>query len=146
MTNEEREKEIRKQPIPTKEECLAFYEETMKLSDVRFVPYYKMAIKSLEQQPCEDCISREDALKEACEFHEIGYNGKGIFVRLKELPSVTPSRPKGKWIMVGNLEQRNVMCNKCRNIIDSRLLKLYPQRYAYCSSCGADMRESEDEE
>ena len=49
MTNEEREKEIRKQPIPTKEECLAFYEETTKLSDVRFVPYYKMAIKALEQ-------------------------------------------------------------------------------------------------
>lgn len=51
IMNEEREKEIRKQPIPTKEECLAFYKELVKLADVRFVPYYKMGIKVLEQQP-----------------------------------------------------------------------------------------------
>ena len=51
MTNEEREKEIRKLPIPNKEECIAFYEELTKLADVRFVPYYKMAIEALEQQP-----------------------------------------------------------------------------------------------
>jgi hypothetical protein len=53
MTNEEREKKIRNQPIPTKEECLAFYNELTKLADVRFVPYYKMAIKALEDKGYE---------------------------------------------------------------------------------------------
>ena len=62
MTNEEREKEIRKQPIPSKEECVTFYKELIKIADVRFVPYYLMAIKALEQKPCEDCISRDQTL------------------------------------------------------------------------------------
>lgn len=51
MTKEEREKEIRKQPIPIKEECIAFYKTLVKLADVRLVPYYKMAIEALEQEP-----------------------------------------------------------------------------------------------
>lgn len=50
--------------------------------DIEHAPTVEMA---------KDCISRADALEEACEFVEIGYNGKGIFRRLKELPSVTPS-------------------------------------------------------
>lgn len=51
MTNKERKKEISKQPIPTKEECLAFYKELMNLADEIFVPYYEMAIEALEQEP-----------------------------------------------------------------------------------------------
>jgi len=56
MTREERENEIRKQLIPTKEECLVFFKELTKLVDVRFVPYYKVAVKALEQESVIDKI------------------------------------------------------------------------------------------
>lgn len=101
-----------------------------------------MAIKTIEQQPCEDCISREEALEEACEFVEIGYNGKGIFRRLKELPSVTPQRPKGKWILIHPLQEDDdeaYICSNCEHgdwDCDTS--------YKYCPFCGADMRESEE--
>ena len=52
--------------------------------------YYEaldLAIKALEQQPCEDCISREDAIRIA----SINSMPVNECVRLiKELPSVTP--------------------------------------------------------
>ena len=59
MTREERENEIRKQLIPTKEECLVFFKELTKLVDVRFVPYYKVAVKALEQESVIDKIREE---------------------------------------------------------------------------------------
>lgn len=59
MTKKERKKEISKQPIPTKEECIAFYKELTNLADAHFVPYYKMAIKALEQESIIDKIRAE---------------------------------------------------------------------------------------
>jgi hypothetical protein len=59
MIDEEREEEIRKLPIPIKEECIAFYKELTNLADVRFVPYYKMAIKALEAQRYKPIILQE---------------------------------------------------------------------------------------
>lgn len=59
MSNKERKKEISKQPIPTIEECLGFYKELTNLADVRFVPYYKMAIEALEKEPVLDKIKAE---------------------------------------------------------------------------------------
>ena len=62
----------------------------------------KKAIKALEQQPCEDCISRKllsDNICEGiscneCSFNEIdGESGCLLQKRLDELPSVQP-KPK----------------------------------------------------
>lgn len=47
---------------------------------------YYMAIQALEQEPCEDCISREDAIKQ-CGF---GMTSLLIADCLRRLPSVTP--------------------------------------------------------
>lgn len=96
MTNKERKKKISKQPIPTKEECLAFYKELTNLADARFVPYYKMAIKALEQEPCEDAISRQAVLDMICNVDGMeGFENSNIFAKhyvnnVKALPSVTP--------------------------------------------------------
>jgi len=46
-----------------------------------------IAIKTLKQQPCEDCISRDEAIKQ-CGF---GMTNLLIADCLKRLPSVTPS-------------------------------------------------------
>lgn len=65
---------------------------------------YKMAIKALEQQPSEDCISRKAVLEHICEDKECYkeeckgrtlkrcYDLQWVF----DLPSVTPERPKGQ--------------------------------------------------
>ena len=67
-----------------------------------------MAIKALEQQPCEDCISRKllsDNICEGiscneCSFNEIDdESGCLLQKRLDELPSVQP-KPKTEWIPV----------------------------------------------
>ena len=62
----------------------------------------KMAIKALEQEPCEDCISREDAINKIEEwangFEEGGYfSGKSVADAIRacggiiaELPPVRP--------------------------------------------------------
>jgi hypothetical protein len=47
-----------------------------------------MAIKALEQQPCEDCISREEAIRIAEQGQIQGYEWQ--FKKLCTLPSVIP--------------------------------------------------------
>ena len=51
-----------------------------------------MAIEALEQQPCEDCISREQAIKQ-CGF---GMTSLLIADNLRRLPPVTPKQTR--WI------------------------------------------------
>lgn len=60
-------------------------------------------IKALEQQPCEDCISREETLKvfaekcggecACCEYNGSGYDTAENCKLIKSMPSVTPSIP-----------------------------------------------------
>lgn len=99
MTNKERKKEMSKQPIPTKEECLAFYKELMNLADEIFVPYYEMAIEALEQEPCEDCVNRQAVLNTL--FYKSDNNcevvlNKELQDRIKALPSITPQQKMGQ--------------------------------------------------
>ena len=49
-----------------------------------------VAIKALEQQPCEDCISRKQALKETKALVRGNYDSEYIVETLKMLPPVTP--------------------------------------------------------
>ena len=56
----------------------------------------KEAIKALEQQPCEDAISRADAVKVAS-----GYcHPSNIAKELAKLPPVTPKQKTGHWVPV----------------------------------------------
>lgn len=55
----------------------------------------EMAIKALEQQPCEDAISRSEAIRVAS-----GYcHWANIPKELAKLPSVTPQQKTGRWIV-----------------------------------------------
>ena len=85
-----------------------------------------MAIKALEQQPCDDCISRETVL-EIIEKED--FKGDAIY-GIERLPSVTPTRPTGKWIDIGD-EGIIFKCSLCgmRTTIESH----------YCPNCGARM-------
>lgn len=103
----------------------------LKLRLQRSLNAYKMAIKALEQQPCEDCISREEVqdlisrwlsdylLDETREALET------INYKVGDMPSVKPERPKGKWI--------NDNCSICGYGV--RPWNNTP----YCPNCGAKM-------
>jgi hypothetical protein len=102
-----------------------------------------MAIKVLEQQPCEDCISREDALM--CMTGEYladkEYKSEDIISkhiqRLRALPSVTPQPKTGHWIFDEILD-RNYYCSECKSMgVDY---------WDYCPYCGAKMIEPQESE
>ena len=75
------------------------YFKNMNESTYGSVDPIQMAIKALEQKPCEDCISRKALLDKKW---DVPYDGKYIQVvdvgDIKELPSVTPARKKEEWI------------------------------------------------
>ena len=55
-----------------------------------------MAIKALEQQTCDDCVSRAEALKHShIEYDDDGIGHRVVYAEdIEELPSVTPSIPE----------------------------------------------------
>lgn len=103
---------------------------------------YKMAIQALEQQPSEDCISREEVqdlisrwlsdylLDETREALET------INYKVGDMPPVKPKRPKGKWMECGGDEPwlKGYCCSLC-NFTTT-------QKYDYCT-CGAEMEVEE---
>lgn len=104
-----------------------------------------MAIKALEQQPCEDCISRKQAIIETYGFiRETGIDEapfEYVGTILRNLPSVTPELIKGRWIEViedtdssGRKKNWHYKCSICGNE-DSGW-----GEYNYCPICGAEMK------
>lgn len=83
-----------------------------------------------EQQPSEDCISREEAIRIAEQGQIQGYEWQ--FKKLCDLPSVTPQPRIGHWIdRFGGCE-----CSEC-----GCLEAGYSD---YCPNCGAKMEEVEE--
>jgi len=110
-----------------------------------------------EHQPCEDCISRVEAISAVKDLSEHYANNQREFhphidfvvERLEELPSVTPqpTRPKGKWInaKVGKLFPSNdYKCSECNNILDFDGLNCGRGDANFCPNCGVDMRRGDD--
>lgn len=125
MTNEEAQIIIGNIPIKPEvlDDCysIAEYQEAK-----------AMAIKALEQEPCEDCISREQAIKQ-CGF---GMTSLLIADCLRRLPSVTSQPKMGKWIDIWDKNDYGIStqgrCNRCKQISDRPLGK-------FCKWCGAKM-------
>ena len=96
----------------------------------------------LEAQPSEDCISREEAINEADNLSlETSYDNEKVEQMLRDLPPVTPERPKGKWIRVVDRAGHWVWECDCK----------WQQRFAtnYCPNCGAynaEIKESADDD
>lgn len=114
-----------------------------------------LAIKALEQQPCEDCISRERLLARIDEErkhlldlkmdgaeHIIVHHARRI---IEDMPSVTPQPKRGKWIPhIVNDKYESIdrdVCSECHTCF-------YGERtgdWKYCPECGSDNREEADE-
>jgi hypothetical protein len=106
-----------------------------------------MAIEALEQQPCEDCVSREEAIDRMMRKNmPVGEdNTKERFRYLqwlsdletiKELQSVKPQRSKGRWIQQEDIHKHHYgwfFCSECGAFLMSA------DGANYCSCCGAEM-------
>ena len=113
----------------------------------RFRDALDMAIKALEQQPSEDCISRQavdtlvDELARAISdercFVPRGRSTTAIMQDILDLPPVTPQRPKGKWIVHPKGIYAHLVCSKCLSNAP------YDCETNYCPNCGAEMEVEE---
>ena len=116
-----------------------------------------MAIKVLEQEPCEDCISRQAVMSLAYHFLENPSEEDDdrliMASEVEQLPSVEPVRKKGKWIkridkyddVIGKIPYSGgVICSECGYETHNKLHVELGCPFKFCPKCGADMR-SENE-
>lgn len=93
-----------------------------------------MAIKALEQQPCEDCISRQAVL----DLVNADWKYEGLETDVASLPSVTPKAGRWEWVQYdANPEIGNFHCSECRYIPAS--FNMSAQKLNFCPNCGAKM-------
>lgn len=149
----------------TIQEKQAESEKYQKAFDDGYESGYAQARFDYEPQPCEDAISRAEILKKQYpKASSLKYLKPTYIVDVNDiesLPSVTPSRPKGKWIKIpitrcyypcdGCVKNKKYAndewCSSCEfwKIKDfdykcSKCGEIYSEAKNYCSDCGADMR------
>ena len=110
----------------------------------------KKIIKALEQEPCEDCISRQAAID--CLNADFTIDGKenmetvvdyinGAFKKIKALPSVTPEQRVGRWIYDKTIE--NWRCSECNETPKTMgyvgTADFMAEHFRICNHCGAKM-------
>lgn len=114
-----------------------------------------MAIKALEQEPCEDAISRQtviNAIANTC-FWLSSDNWKELIKCINSIPLVKPQEPKiGHWEWVQydyNSKLGNWHCSECRCIVVECVNKEEKggiPLYKYCPQCGTKMVELQKSE
>lgn len=100
-----------------------------------------MAIKALEQEPCDDAISRDAVLKKTVYTEtEEGWCGYTVDVDyIKSLPPVNPQKQKtGHWRPIYQGDE--IIGYRCSECEFGKTKSIY--RANYCHSCGARMIES----
>lgn len=107
----------------------------------------EIAIKALEQEPCDDAISRQAVIDAIEDDNRNGHyscfatnNDAQCFKDvIRKLPSVTPQPKMGRWIYTGDyITDGMLKCSKCGFEHD------VSERFSYCPNCGANMQEEEE--
>ncbi len=108
-----------------------------------------MAIKALEQEPCEDAISRQAVLEQTYnwskdEFLRVTNPFDYLRKRINDLPSVNPQKPKtGHWVYDDEYSDWIDVTYKC-SCCGREIIMPYAERnnlysnYPYCH-CGLKM-------
>lgn len=112
---------------------------------------FNIAIKALEQEPCEDAISRQAVLDKLNEWE---WQELYLPIHFKEniideLPSVTPAERTGHWVEIDDEPHEVWECDNCGFVIDgSGCVDAYDYRdtYKFCPNCGAKMFEPQESE
>lgn len=121
--------------------------------DIAFNTIKNRVIEALEQEECDDCISRKEALKlfedrfielQMAHRKDTQYGVNWCINTLKDLPSVRPKEKVGHWVRVDDTKV------KCSNCDVTHFIAQYPiGGINYCPNCGCRMvepHESEDTE
>lgn len=114
---------------------------TEKCNDIKILE----KLPSAQPEQCEDAISRQDAINALDD--EITITGKSnayvvkdyvqrVKRKLEKLPSVTPKRKTGNWIIDGH----HIVCSECGTVMcnTDREGDSFPTNF--CPNCGADNR------
>ena len=124
----------------TREEAIKILENDIVDGHVEGTPTFMdafwMAVDALKQEPCDDCVSREEVLAILGRESRLwGNNYEDWTVakqEIKDLPSVTPKPKTGHWIDKYILRQYfQYECSECGRA---------SLKSDYCPNCGADMR------
>lgn len=117
---------------------------------------HEMAIKALEQEPCEDCVSRNAIIKTlnemdryiADELTLCDNNNKfpqnevfivdDVYEEIEQLSPVTPKLKIGKWINTGHKDRDGLTVYRCSECEHAPLMYVHT---LYCPWCGAKMEE-----
>ena len=97
------------------------------------------ARKALEQEPCEDAVSRAEVLN-LVRFN--AFHVKSQIKAIENMPSVTPQKPiKGEWLRMSDLSEQEddrYKCSRCGNVIHYKdKMNLYTFN-SWCGRCGSD--------
>ena len=93
----------------------------------------------LEQEHCEDAISRQAAIRIAEQGQIQGYEWQ--FKELNKLPPVTPKQRTGRWVSYPHQKDRE--CSICGHSEPYKFADKEAEIFNYCPNCGAKMAESE---
>lgn len=102
----------------------------------------EMAIKALEQEPCDDCVSRQAAIDAFERFiHELGikdepYNYGEMALSPQNVPPVKPIEKVGHW----EYKQYDIAFPEIGNYHCSSCDAVGKNGDNYCSVCGAKMQ------
>ena len=137
----------------TREELRDYVDEQRTLDNIPYHVYSVLidGIDTLEQELCEDVISREDVINlkwqgEASEEFLEGYANAIEDARV--LPSVKPQEKMGHWNFIGD---QMFECSECKHIFTQRQLEswrtyTYESEFPnYCPNCGARMESEKNE-
>lgn len=99
-----------------------------------------MAIKALEQETCEDAISRTYIEPIVEELENICINGDeyilSLLSNIKNAPPVQPQPKMGHWVRV---DSDKLKCSECEVV---HFIAQYPDgKIDWCPNCGAKMQE-----
>ena len=138
----------------TREEAIKQFESELKWAELNTYPYVskqkieadKMAIKALEQKPCEDAVSRE-AVEDAVIWND---EKREMLDEIQKLPSV-PKQKTGHWIELTKLscaEYSCYVCSECEAYAreHSRRLRVQNRKSLFCPDCGLKMVEPQESE
>ena len=130
-----------------KGEKKSLQENTALIVDSVLYEAYDMAIKTLEQEPSEDLISRQAVLEKQYRIDDSATLSTRDVVNvddIEDLPSVNPQEPKtGHWeyIQYDKPSIGNWHCSECRETFPVDCSK-----WNYCPNCGCAMVESQESE
>ena len=110
-----------------------------------------------EQEHCDNCVSRQQAIDKMQELEEEdieaygcsipeGFDGKRAIEALKALSSVHTKTKVGRWIYDKNID--NWKCSECGETPKTMgycgSADFMAKHFKYCNHCGAKMQEVED--